>query len=127
MLVDLRVKIGLSECGLVTLIMPETAVTIHVDHDVAPEFLTKIERKLADLHAGEWIVAVHMKDRHLNHFGDVGGVHRRARVFRNGGETDLIVHDHVHRAASPVTVQLRHVQCFGDDPLPGESRVAMKQ
>ena len=56
--------------------MPETAVTIHVDHDVASEFLPEIERELADLHARERVVAVQMENRHLNHFGDVGGVHR---------------------------------------------------
>jgi len=66
-LVDLRVKIGLSKCGLVTLIMPETAVTIMSITIVAPEFLTKIERKLADLHAGEWIVRRSHERSHLNH------------------------------------------------------------
>ena len=104
MLVDLRVKIGLRERRLVTLVVPVTAVTIHVDHDVPAKFLTKIERELANLHAGERIVAVHMKNRYFNHLSDIGGVHRRARIFGNGGETDLIIHDHVHRAAGPVTV-----------------------
>src|SRR6059036_1402963 len=37
---------------------------------LALDFRQEFERKLADLHAGEWIVAVHMKDRHLNNFGD---------------------------------------------------------
>ena len=127
MLVDLRVKIGLSERGLVTLVVPETAVTIHVDHDVAAKFLAKIERELADLHARERVVAVDVKNRDLDHLRDIGRVHRRARIFGERGESYLIVHHHMHGAAGPVTMQLRHVQCFGNDPLPRECRVAVQQ
>ena len=43
------------------------------------------------------------------------------------GETDLIVDDHVHRAAGAVAVQLRHVERFRHDPLARESRVAVNE
>ena len=126
-LVDLRVKIGLSECRFVAFVVAVTAIAIHVDHDVASEFLAKIERELADLHAGERVVAVDVKNRDLDHLRDIGRVHRRARIFGERGESYLIVHHHMHGSAGPVTMQLRHVQCFGNDPLPRECRVAMQQ
>ncbi len=85
------------------------AITIQVDHDVAPEFLTKIQRQLADEHDSERIIAVHMENRHLNHLGDVGAIHRRARIFRQRGEADLVVDDRMHGSAGAVAVKLRHV------------------
>ena len=54
-------------------------------------------------------------------------VHRRARVFGQSGEADLIVDHDVHRAARAVAVQLRHVERFRDDPLARESRVAVDE
>ena len=78
-------------------------------------------------HDRERIVAVHVENRHLDHFRDVGRVHRRARVFRQRGEADLVVHHDVHGAAGAVAVELRHVERFGHDPLPGERRVAVDE
>ena len=74
--VDLGVKVRLGERRLVAFVVPETPIGIHVDDNVAAKLLAKIERELAHLHAGERIVAVYMEDRHLDHFSDVGGVHR---------------------------------------------------
>ena len=75
----------------------------------------------------ERIVAVHMENRHLDHLRDVGRIHRRARVFRERGESNLVVHHHMHRAARAVTGQLRHVERFRHNPLPRESRIAMHE
>src|SRR6266404_9029481 len=103
------------------------AVAIHVDYDVASKFLTKIERHLSYESHGKWVVAVDVENWRFNHFRDVGGVHRRARVFGQRCEADLVVHDYVHGAASAVTRQLRHVEGFRDDPLPRKCRVAMNK
>ena len=126
-LVDFRVKVGLGEGRLVAFVVPVPTITIHVDHDVPSKFLAEIERELTNEHDREWIVTIHMENRHLNHFGDVSGVHRRARVFGHRGKSDLIIHHDVNGAARAVAVQLRHVQSFGNYPLPRERGVAMNE
>ena len=75
MFVDLGVKIGLRERRLVAFVVAEATIAIHVDHDVAAKFLAKIECELADLHARERIIAVHMKNWDLDHLRDIGRVH----------------------------------------------------
>ena len=52
-------------------------------------------------------------------------VERRARVFRGGGEADLVVDHHVHGAAGAVAAQLRQVERLGDHALAGEGGVAV--
>ena len=76
MLVDLGIKVGLRERGLIALVVAVTAVAIHVDDDVASKFLAKINRELTNEQDRERIVPVHMKNRHLDHLRDVGGIHR---------------------------------------------------
>ena len=73
---DLRVEIGLGKRGFVAFIMAIAAIAIHVDHHVTPELLTKIECHVAQKFNGQRIVAVHMKNRCLNHLADIGGVLR---------------------------------------------------
>ena len=58
MLVDLRIQIGLSERRLVALVVAVTAIAIHVDDNVSTEFLSKIERELAHLHASKRVIAI---------------------------------------------------------------------
>ena len=92
-----------------------------------PNSCRKSSASLGDERDRERIVAVHVEDRHLDHLRDVGGVHRGARVFRQGGEADLIVHHDVDRAAGAVAGELRHVQRLRHDSLPGESGIAVDQ
>ena len=106
---DFRVEIRLGEGRLVHFLMPVFAIAIEIDHDVASEFLAEIERGFCNKHDRERVLAVHMKDRHLDHLCDVGRIHGRPRIFRQRGETDLIIHDHVNGAACAVAGQLRHV------------------
>ena len=76
MLLDLRVQVGLSEGRFVSFIVAEAPVAIHVNHDVASEFLSKIERHLSDKQDRERVVTIHVEDRHLDHFRDIRRVHR---------------------------------------------------
>ena len=92
-----------------------------------PNSCRKSSASLGDESNRQRIVAVHVENRRLDHLRDVGGIHRRARVLRQSGETDLVIDHGVDRAAGAVAVQLRHVQRLGDDPLPRESRVAMNE
>ena len=63
----------------------------------------------------------------MEHLGDVGGVARRAGLLRRGGEADLVVDDHVERAADGVAAQLAEVERLLDDALAGEGGVAVDQ
>ena len=51
---------------------------------------------------------------------------RTALVWRRG-ETDLIIHNHVQCAVYCVSAQLAHVERLLNNPLPGETRVAVNQ
>jgi hypothetical protein len=126
-LLDFRVEIGLGEGRLIAFVVAVAAIAIQVDHRVASEFMAEIEGELGDKFHRERVVAVHVKDRHLDHLGDVGRIHRGARVFGQGGESDLVVHDHVHRSAGAVTVQLRHVKRLRHDALSGKSGIAVDE
>ena len=123
--IDLRVKIRLGEGGLVPFVVPVTPVAIQVDDNIPTELLAEIERELRDEHHRQRIVAIHMENRDLDRLGDVGRIHRRARIFGKSREADLVVHDHVHRSASAVARELRHVERFINNPLPREGGVAM--
>src|SRR5439155_22716948 len=62
-LLDLCVEIGLGKRRFIAFIVAIAAIAIHVDHDVAPESLAKIERNVANKFNGQRIDAVHMKNR----------------------------------------------------------------
>ena len=68
-----------------------------------------------------------MKNRRLDHFGDIRGVTRRSRIFWKRSEADLIVHHDVNRPSGAVTVQLRQVERLGHDPLCDERGITMHQ
>ena len=112
--------------GLSRLVVTAAAVADEVDHDVLVERLAELEGQPRDADHGLRVVAVHVEDRRLDHAGHVGGVHRRARGLRGGGEADLVVDDDVDGAAGAVAAQLRHVERLGDHALAGEGRVAVQ-
>ena len=124
---NLAIQIGARERGLVRLVMPVAAVADDVHDNVALELLAKLERQLRAETHGERVVAVHMKDRRLDHLRDVGAILRGARILGQCGESDLVVCDDVDGAADAVAGELRHVQHFRHDPLPCHRRVAVDQ
>src|SRR5712671_2789111 len=73
---DFRVKIGLCERRFVAFVVAIAAIAIQVDHYVSPELLAEIERQIADKLHCERVIAVHMKNRCLDYFGDIRGVTR---------------------------------------------------
>ena len=117
----------LGERGLVALVVAVAPVAEHVDHDRLLEFLPEFGRDLGREHDRLRIVAVDVEDRRLDHLGDVGGIRRRARIARIGGEADLIVDDEMQRAAGAVTAQPRQPEALRDHALPGERGVAVDQ
>ena len=113
--------------GIVALIVAAAAVAHHVDDDVLVEPLAVVEGQLGHPDNLLRIVTVHVEDRCLDHLGDVGGVHGGARRRRSGGEANLVVHDHVDRAAGAVAAQLGEVQRFGHHSLAREGCVAVDE
>ena len=97
-LVDQRLR----EAGLVGFVVAPAAEAVHVDEDIALERGAEIHRELDDAGDRLRIFAVHMEDRHWQHLRDGAGVRAGAAFVRAGGETDLVVEDHVERAAGDV-------------------------
>ena len=72
------------------------------------------------------IIAVHMNNRRLNHFGDVGTKLGRTGVGRvRGGKTDLVIDHNTNRAAHFITAGIGHIQGFLHDTLSCYRGVAM--
>ena len=124
---DFLVENRLREGGLVGLVVPATAETIHVDEHVAVEFLAEFEGELGD-HADRFgVIAVHVENGGLDHLGDVGAVARGASVNRIGGKADLVVDHEVEGAAGAVAGELGEVEGLGDDALTGDGGVTVDQ
>ena len=76
---------------------------------------------------GLGIVGVHVDDRDVEALREVARVARRAPFHRVGREPDLVVRDHVQRAAGRVAVDRVEVERLRDDALPGERGVAVDE
>ena len=105
--------------------MAVLAIADDVHHHIASEFLPKIQCHLDTVHGCHRIVAVHVKDRHVQHLGRSGAVKCGPRIVRQGGESDLVVDDDVNRATSLIAVELRHVKRLCHNALPDECSVTM--
>src|SRR6202000_3425764 len=108
------------EGRVVGLVMTPLAVADHVDDHVLLERLAVGEGQPGGPDNGLGVVAVDVEDGRLDHPGDVGRVHRRARVLRRRGEPDLVVDDDVHGAAGAVAAQQGQVERLRDPALAGE-------
>ena len=107
--------------------MALATVAIHVDDDIAAEFLAKFEgekRGPVKLHR---LLAVDVEDRCLDHFCDVSRVGGRAGILRHGGEADLIVDDEMDGAARAIAFELGEIEHLRDRALAGKCGVAVKQ
>lgn len=126
-LLDRVVKVGLGEGRFVALVVPVAAVAEKIDDHVASELLAEIEGDFRDQGDGHGVLAIDVKNGGFDHLGHVGGVEAGARVGREGGEADLVVHHDVQGAAGFVAGELRHVEDLGHDALSGEGGVAVDE
>ncbi len=127
MTADCLVHQRLGEQGLVALVVAVAPVAEHVDDDRVLKFLPELGRHLGGEHHRLGIVAVHVENRRLDHLGDIGGIRRRARIARIGGEADLVVDDEVHGAAGAMAAQSRQPEALRDHALAGEGGIAGDQ
>ena len=69
-----------------------------------------------------------MEDRCFDHLRDIAAIVGRARVRRSADrKTNLIIDDDVNRSTSAKTIDLRHLECFGNNALPRKSRITMNE
>ena len=79
-LLDRAIHQWLREERLISLVMPKTPVTPHIDNDVAFESTAKIHRKAHHLRNGFRIFAIDVENRNLEHFRYIAGVCARFRL-----------------------------------------------
>ena len=84
-----------------------------------------ISGQLHDVHDSLRVFAVHMKDRHHQHLGNIGRISGGARIFRKRCIADLIINHDMNGAAGFVAFQLRHIQSLSNDTLAGEGGIAV--
>src|SRR5699024_5818232 len=113
--------------GVIALVVPPAAVADHVDDDIAVEGLPVIESELGHVRHGFGVVAVDVEHRQLQALGHVGGVGGGAGGGGAGGESDLVVHQDVHRAAGAVSAQLGQLQRLGHHALSREGGITVDQ
>ena len=112
---------------LVLLVVAVPAVAHQVDDDVALERLPVLARQLKHARHRLRVVRVDVQDGHVERLAQVAAVQRGARELGVGGEAHLVVHNHVHRAARLVVLQLRQQEGLHHDALPRKRRVAVHQ
>ena len=107
--------------------MTTSAVADKVNDDIRFELLAVSEGNLGDAQHRFGIVAVYVEDRRLNGLRHIRGIDRRSRIVRQGGESDLVVDNHMHSSTGAIRPQLRHLQGLQDDTLAGHCRITVDQ
>ncbi len=75
--IDRPVHDRLGEAWFVRFVVTPAAIGIHIDDHIAAELAAEIHGQAHDLSHGFWVFTVDMKDRNLQHFGDIGRVGTR--------------------------------------------------
>ena len=118
----------LGDHGFVLLVVPVAAEADQVDHHVLLELHAEVQRNFDGEAHGFRVVAVDVKDRCIDHLHDVRAVQSRACVARvGGGEADLVVDDHMHRAAGAIAARLRQIERLHYHTLSRKGGIAMDQ
>mmetsp|Transcript_4370 Transcript_4370/g.16668 ORF Transcript_4370/g.16668 Transcript_4370/m.16668 type:complete len:315 (-) Transcript_4370:1020-1964(-) len=102
---------------IIELVVTESTVAHVVDDDVGLKFSSIVRSQAHGGDDGVRVVAVDVNDRRAVGFRDVTRVWTRARASRHSGETDLVVHHHVHRAPGGVigqVLQLHHLAVLSE-------------
>src|SRR5699024_6267198 len=106
---DQVVHARLGHRWVVTLVVSTTAVGDQIDDDVTVKALTIFICHLSHVHHCLRIVSIDVEDRCLDGSSNIGGVGGGTRLCRWGGETNLVVNNHMNGTASAIATQLRHL------------------
>ena len=112
---------------LVPFVVAVLAIAVNVENHIAVELLTEFQCQPGGKIDLERMIAIHMKNRRFNHLGHIGRIRRTPGIRRHGRETNLVVHDQMHRSPGPIPLQLRQIQHFSHRSLPSKGRITMHQ
>ena len=126
MLFDFLIHQRLGCARLVGFVVAVTAVAHQVDEDIAFKGVTEVQRQASHESDRFRIVGIHVENRCLDHFTNIGTVRGRTRIQRVGsGETHLVVDNDAYGTADFVTARFGHVQGFLNHALAGYRGVAV--
>ena len=126
MFFDNTVHHWLSCQRFVCFVMTMTAIRNQINENIPFKDRTIFHRHTGSKSNRFRIITVHMNNRRLNHFGDVGTKLGRTGIVRvRGGETNLVIDHNTNRTTHFITAGIRHIQGFLHDTLSRYSGVAM--
>ena len=117
----------LSHRRIIAFVVPAATVTDQVNDDVLVELLLETVSQTGHPRDHLRIVSVHVENRHLQTFSQISAVVCGTGIGRRSRETNLVIHDDVHRPAGGVGLELAHVQRLINYALTDESCVAVNQ
>ncbi len=124
---DALVHPGLREVGLITLIVAEPPIADEIDDHVLLEPHPVVMGQPDHVDHCLRILPVNVENGDHEHLGHVRRIARGAGILGKRRETDLVVDDHVEGAARAVSLELREIQRFAHDTLPGEGGIAVHE
>ena len=117
----------LREVWLVCFVVPVLAPAPHIDKHILTECAAPLRGKARYKVTCFGIATIDVEHGRFNHLGNVGAVRTHVGVTAVGGEANLIVDDHMHRAAHVIANQASHVERLCDHSLAGQRRISMEQ
>lgn len=127
LVLDNIVHLGLSEHGLISLVVSVTTVTDQIDNDILLELGPPIGSELTDESDGLGIVSIDVENGSVDSFGDIGRVRSGSTLSRVGSETDLVVENEMNRSSSSVMRKIVESHSFVNDTLTSESSVTVEE
>ena len=100
--IDGRIHQRLSETRLIPFVVPQPPESIHVDDNILFELFAEIHSQVNYLGYRLGVLAIHVKNRYLKHFCDIGRISATTCFVGLGRKANLIVQDNVERTASSI-------------------------
>ena len=101
------------------------AIAPEFDECIAPKCLSEFSGSLHRPYACFWIIAIDMKNRNVIRLRQIRAVLTAKSVLWIRRESNLIIDDHMKRAADVISSQLHKVEALRHRPLSRKRRVAM--
>src|SRR4051812_44011963 len=124
---DLLIHTRLRKRRLVAFIVAPAPIADKVNQEVLAKAFAIGERHARHRQTRRRIVRVHMDNGNLEPLRKIAGIKSGAGIAWIGGKTDLIVDDDMDGSTDAITLQLREVEGFRDDTLPGKSGIPMNE
>ena len=105
--------------------MPVLAIAPEFDEGITPKRLAEFSGSLHRPHACFWIIAIDMKNRDVIRLRQIRAVLTAKSVLWIRRESNLIIDDHMKRAADVISSQLHKVEALRHRSLSRKRRVAM--